>query len=141
MKGELLALMAAALWGIAPIFDKLAISGSGVSPFLANVIRSIGAFTILTIIVLFLRDFDLAAFNVKRIACLLIAGSIAGGIAMVIFYLALRQIGASKTVPLSSIYPLFTVTFSALFLGESVSPKIIVGTILIIAGVVLVSEG
>jgi transporter family protein len=140
MKGEILALSAAILWGIAPIFDKLAIAGNVPLP-LANLIRSSGGLLFLLVIVLLLRDFDFSAFDAKRISFLMIAGSIAGGIAMIIFYFALRQIGASKTVPLSSIYPLFTVMFSALFLGESVSWKIIAGTVLIVAGVILVSEG
>jgi transporter family protein len=139
MKGEMLALMAAFLWGIAPIFDKLAITNS-ISLPLANFIRSFGAFLTLAFLVLFLREFSFAAFNVKRIVFLLIAGSIAGGIAMIIFYMALRQIGAGRTVPLSSIYPLFTILFSALFLEESISLKVVVGTVLIVAGVVLVSD-
>ncbi len=141
IRGELLALMAAFLWGLAPLFDKLAISDSNISPFLANTIRSVGAFTTLVIIVLLFRDFDFTAFDAKRIAYLLISGSIAGGFAMVIYYMALKQIGVSRTVPLTSVYPLFAVTFSVLLLGESISLRVIVGTIFIILGIIFVSEG
>jgi uncharacterized membrane protein len=133
--------MAAFLWGIAPIFDKLAISDSNISPYLANVIRSIGALTTLTILVLLLRDFNVASFDAKRVVYLLISGSIAGGLAMIIYFMALKQIGASRTVPLTSIYPLFAVTFSALLLGENVSMRVVFGAILIVLGIVLVSEG
>ncbi len=141
MKGELLAIVAAILWGIAPLFDKMAIVNSNVSPVLANLIRSVGAFSILILIALIMKDFNLSAFTPQRITFLLTAGSIAGGVAMIIFYLALRQIGASKTVPLSSIYPLFTVILSAIFLGEAVTPKVLIGAALIVAGVVLVMTG
>jgi len=141
VRGELLALMAAFLWGLAPIFDKLAISDSNISPFIANVIRSIGALTTLTIIVLLFRDFNITAFDARRVVYLLISGSIAGGLAMIIYFMALRQIGASRTIPLTSVYPLFAVTFSALLLGESVSMRVLVGAILIVLGIVLVSEG
>ncbi|HDM60256.1 MAG TPA: hypothetical protein ENF96_01205 [Archaeoglobus veneficus] len=141
MKGEMLAILAAVLWGIAPLFDKL-VATTAISPILANIVRSTGAVTILALVALILRDFNLSEFTPLRIAYLLIAGSIAGGIAMVIFYLALKQIGASKTVPLSSIYPLFTVIFSVLLLGEQVDVvRVAIGTILIIAGVIFVMTG
>jgi len=141
MKGELLAIIAAMLWGIAPIFDKMAIMDSNVSPVLANLIRSVGAFSILVLIALIMKDFNFSAFTPQRITFLLTAGSIAGGVAMIIFYLALRQIGASKTVPLSSIYPLFTVIMSAVFLSEAVTSKVLIGAFLIVTGVILVMSG
>ena len=141
MKGEMLAILAALLWGIAPLFDKL-VATTAVSPVLANLVRSTGALTILAVVALLLRDFNLSELTPVRVTYLLIAGSIAGGIAMVIFYLALKQIGASKTVPLSSIYPLFTVIFSVVLLGEQVDVvRVAIGTILIVAGIIFVMTG
>jgi len=141
MKGEILALISAVLWGISAIFDKLAITNNNVPVPQANLIRSFGGFIFLLLIIIALRDLDFSAFDSRRVSYLLIAGSIAGGIAMIIFYFALRQIGASRTVPLSSIYPLFTVLFASVFLGESVSLKVLAGTVLIVIGVILVVEG
>ncbi len=137
MKGELLALLAALLWGIAPIFDKIVVS-SGVSPYMANLIRAFGAITFLVLAVVLLKQFDLSAFNGKNVAYLLIAGALGGGLAMVLYYIALKFTYASRVVPLTSIYPLFTVIFSAIVLGESLSPKVVIGTILIVIGVALV---
>ncbi len=137
MKGELLALIAALLWGIAPIFDKIVVS-SGVSPYTANLIRAFGAITFLALAVVLFKQFDLSAFNGKNIVFLLIAGALGGGLAMVLYYVALKFTHASKVVPLTSIYPLFTVIFSAIALGENISPKVVVGTILIVVGVALV---
>ncbi|AEA47237.1 EamA family transporter [Archaeoglobus veneficus] len=142
MKGELLAILAALLWGIAPILDKLAIADAEISPVVANIIRSLGALTVLALIAVFLQDFSFSEFTPKRIAYLLTAGSIAGGIAMIIFYLALKQIGASKTVPLTSIYPLFAVIFSVVLLGEQVDVvRVAVGTVLIVSGIIFVMTG
>jgi uncharacterized membrane protein len=45
---------------------------------------------------------------------------------------------ASRVVPITSIYPLFTVIFSALLLGENISPKVVVGAVLIVIGLSLV---
>ncbi len=137
MKGEILALLAALLWGIAPIFDKIVVS-SGVSPYTANLIRAFGAIAFLTLAVLWLRQFDLSAYTGKNLIYLLTAGALGGGLAMILYYIALKFTQASKVVPLTSIYPLFTVIFSAIALGENISPKVVVGTILIILGVMLV---
>jgi len=63
---------------------------------------------------------------------LIVAGIIASGLAMVVYFKALKLSQASKVVPITSIYPLFTVIFSALLLGESVSPKVVIGAILIV---------
>jgi transporter family protein len=139
MKGELLALLAALLWGIAPIFDKI-VASSNVSPFLANLVRATGGIIFLLIAVLSLRQFDFSTFTTKNVAYLLIAGALAGGLAMVLYYTALKHTQASRVIPLTSIYPLFTVFFSAMMLGEKISPKVVVGTILIVLGVVLVSS-
>ena len=137
MKGEILALLAALLWGIAPIFDKIVVS-SGVSPYTANLIRAFGAIAFLILAVLWLRQFDLSAYTGKNLIYLLTAGALGGGLAMILYYIALKFTQASKVVPLTSIYPLFTVIFSAIVLGENISPKVVIGTILIILGVVLV---
>lgn len=138
--GEVLAFVAAILWGFVPILDKTALIGN-VSPYLANLIRSLGALIFLTIVVLVLRDFDLEVFDAKRVSLLMTAGAIAGGLAMVIYYMALKSIGASKAVPITSIYPLFTVIFSAIILRESFDlVRVLLGTALIVIGIVLVSR-
>ena len=140
MMGEFLAFVAAILWGFVPILDKTALTGN-VSPYLANLIRSTGALVFLSLTVLILRDFSLEVFDAKRVSILMLAGAIAGGLAMVIYYMALKSIGASKAVPITSVYPLFTVIFSAIILRESFDvPRVLLGTALIVAGVILVSR-
>ncbi len=141
MMGEIFAFIAAILWGFVPILDKTALSGANVSPYLANLFRSLGAIVFLSATVLATRDFDLEVFDSRRISILLLAGAIAGGLAMVIYYFSLKTIGASKAVPITSIYPLFTVIFSALILKESFDfPRVMIGTALIVTGIVLVSR-
>ncbi len=139
MRGLIFALISAILWGIAPLFDKLAISDSKVLPVPANVIRCIGALSMLFILALLTGEYSFSAIDIKRFSLLVIAGAIAGGVAMVTYYRALTTLGAGKTVPLTSIYPLITVVLSALILGEKVNlSKAVLGTILIVCGVVLV---
>jgi len=139
MKGEILALIAAVLWGIAPIFDKMVMS-SGVSPYLANVVRAVGALAFLAASALIFKQYDLMELGIRNTVLLLVAGLIGGGVAMVLYFLALKFTQASKVVPLTSVYPLFTVIFSAVILGERVSFKVLLGTLLIVVGVILVCE-
>ncbi|WP_456327895.1 EamA family transporter [Archaeoglobus sp.] len=137
MKGEILALISALLWGIAPLFDKYVVS-TGVSPYLANLIRVSGALLFLAVVTFIAKDYSSAKLTVKSIAYLLIAGTIASGVAMIVYFQALKLTQASRVVPITSIYPLFTVIFSALLLGENISPKVVVGAVLIVIGLSLV---
>jgi len=43
MRGVTFAMISALLWGIAPLFDKLAISNSKIAPIPANIVRCFGA--------------------------------------------------------------------------------------------------
>ncbi len=139
MKGFAFALISAFLWGIAPLFDKLAISDSKVLPVPANIVRCAGALITLLFLAAVTKEWNFSAINAEKIILLVIAGSIAGGLAMVTYYKALSTLGAGKTVPLTSIYPLITVIFSAVILGEKVNlPKTLLGTALIVCGIVLV---
>ncbi|WP_457550341.1 EamA family transporter [Archaeoglobus sp.] len=137
MKGEILALVSALLWGIAPLFDKYVVS-TGVSPYLANLIRVSGALMFLAIVTFVAKDYSYAKLTIKSITFLLIAGIIASGVAMIVYFQALKLSQASRIVPITSIYPLFTVIFSALLLGENVSPKVVIGAVLIVVGLSLI---
>ncbi len=140
MRGELLALLAAFLWGIAPLLDKTVMS-SNVSPYLANVIRVGSALVFLAIATLYMREYSTTHLTLRNVIYLIVAGVIASGLAMIIYFKALKLTQASRVVPITSIYPLFTVILSALILGEKVSVRIVIGAILIVIGVMLVSEG
>ncbi len=139
MKGEVLALAAAVLWGFAPVLDKLALS-SGISIYAANVVRSFGALTAILIVAFAVNQIEFARFDAKVAAYLLAAGAIAGAIAMILYFHALNAIGASRTIPITAAYPMFTAMFSVLFLGEELSLRVVAGIVAIIVGIILVSE-
>ena len=62
------------------------------------------------------------------------------GIAAVLcFYLALRMGEASKTVVITSLYPIITVVLAAIFLGERFTSTKAVGIVLAMAGIILLS--
>ena len=51
------------------------------------------------------------------------------------FLAALTTLGATRTVTLAAIYPVFGLGLAALFLKEQVSPRILVGVGCCVAGV------
>jgi drug/metabolite transporter (DMT)-like permease len=55
-----------------------------------------------------------------------------------LFVLAVQRAGAAKTAVLSSTAPLFALPLAALLLGERLTGRVILGTLLSIAGVWLV---
>ncbi|MDK2796189.1 MAG: bacterial/archaeal transporter family protein [Archaeoglobaceae archaeon] len=137
MKGEILALISAILWGIAPVIDRYALS-NGAPIYTALTVRAVGALLAMIFIVFALRT----SFSIRLdlTILLLIAGAIGGAIAMIFYYMALDVLGASRTVPITAIYPMFTALFSILLLSEPLTPKMVVGIAFIILGVVIVSE-
>ncbi|MCS7143923.1 MAG: EamA family transporter [Archaeoglobaceae archaeon] len=138
MIGEIFAVLSAVLWGIAPILDRYALS-TGVSVYTALAVRAFGALFAMPFIVILLRDTNLT-IRIDALASLLIAGAIGGAIAMIFYYRALETIGASRTVPITAIYPMFTALFSLILLSESITAKTLLGIVFIVIGVILVSE-
>ena len=60
--------------------------------------------------------------------------------ALILFFYALTQGDASVVVPVGSAAPVVTLVGSALFLSESITMPRVVGTLLVVAGVVLISR-
>ena len=59
---------------------------------------------------------------------------------LILLFIALTRGEASKVVPAGSAYPVVTVIGSALFLSEAITALRVVGTVLVVAGVVLLSR-
>ena len=62
----------------------------------------------------------------------------AGG--LICFFYALSKGDASLVVPMTSAYPVITLAGSAIFLSESITVPKLIGTALVIAGVVVISS-
>ena len=69
-----------------------------------------------------------------------LGAGLATAFALLFFFRALSQGEASVVVPLTSLYPLVTVTLSWLFLKESLTPRHLAGLILALVAVWLLSE-
>ena len=70
---------------------------------------------------------------------LALAGITGAGVGSLLFVFAVQEIGAGETAVLSSVSPLFALPMAAVFLGERITPWLLVGVVLAVGGIVLLS--
>jgi len=78
--------------------------------------------------------------NWKALAIFAVAGILAPGIARMLRYTSLERLGVAKSTPITSVSPLVSISIAVVFLGEKLTLPIILGTLLIILGVIAVSQ-
>ena len=134
--GILMSIVTACCWAASPILLK---RGMGGLSFLeVNAIRSFGSFGVLLSIGL-MTDPGALVWNAPGVLFLVIlANTLFGNIlGDILYFAAIRHLGVSRAVPITSAYPLIVTAVSAFFFGESITWNIILGTVLVILGVVL----
>ena len=150
----LYALIAVLAWGLAPIFDK--ILKQGLSSWTAVFLRTIVVMIIITIAAIQSGAFteiremfaqgeaSYGEGNAPVATWLIIVAAVgsallAGLIGQVAYYHALGHADASRVVPITSAYPLVAALSAIALFREPVTGPKLLGTVLIVAGVVLVS--
>jgi uncharacterized membrane protein len=68
-----------------------------------------------------------------------VAGLLAPGIGRTLSYVGIEKIGVARSVPIANSSPIFASVFAVLFLAEIWVPQNIVGTLLVISGVIILS--
>ena len=134
--GLVYALMAALLWGSAPVLEKLGLVK--ISPLAGLAIRTITITIILVVIALF-TDMakEIVRVDSRSLFFLVVSGIIAGLLGMLAYFKALKCWEASRVVPIVGSYPLFAFLFALLFLGETLTLQKALGVILVVSGVFL----
>jgi len=124
-------------WGMAAIFDKLALGKT--SPFTGMMVRQFILTGILLVVGLgSSRLGNLGTLDGRSVVLFGLSGICGGAAGLWTYYHALRLGGASLVVPLTATYPLITVLLSWLILQESLTVSRVMGTALIVLGVWLV---
>ena len=137
MKLMIFLFLTALFWGVAAIFDKLALGKT--SPFTGMMIRQFILTGILFAVGLSSgRLGNLGTLNGRTILFFGLSGICGGAAGLWTYYHALRLGGASLVVPITATYPLITVLLSWLILHESLTVPRVIGTGLIVLGVWLV---
>lgn len=137
MKLALFLLATTFFWGVAAIFDKLALGKT--PPFTGLMVRQF----ILTGVLLCLglatgRLGGMVVLEWRTIILFGLSGICGGALGLWTYYHALRLGGASLVVPISATYPLITVFLSWLILHEGLTLPRVIGTIFIVLGIWLV---
>ena len=124
-------------WGSAPILEKYGLRD--IDEFEAVFIRSAAIFLILGVVFLLRGKINvLFKTPLKTTLVFTASGFLAGLAGMWTYFKALKMAPSSKIVPLVAIYPLLTAILSILILKEGFSWPRVIGTILIVTGVILV---
>jgi drug/metabolite transporter (DMT)-like permease len=137
--GIIAALVAALSWAISSAFYK---SGAqNVSPITANLIRVIPPLIVLAIGALLLNLYTIIPFLDSWQLWLIFGSSLfAFVLGDVLYFITIQNIGVSRGVPLTAIYPLFVLVFQVLFLGQPISLLMIPAALVTVAGVAILSH-
>jgi drug/metabolite transporter (DMT)-like permease len=137
LPGEAKALLAAALWSAAGIIYAAHVRRLG--PVTLNIIRSVAAVVFICLLIPFAgATAELRAVSTPTVIAMVGSGILAIGLGDSLFFASLPALGASLAVPISSsVYPLLTVLVAFLWLGETVTPLVLVGSLLVMLGIFL----
>ena len=135
--GVSLAVIAAVFWGLAAVLTSL--GAQGISSVTANSVRLPAAIAV-SLGVAGARGHLGALRRVDRrtVWMILIVGVIGYGIKATLYVNAIQYAGPSMTAIFTNSAPIFAVPLSAIFLGERPTSRTLIGTLLIVAGILLV---
>lgn len=137
MKPFYFAILAAIVWGIAPIVEKAGLAR--IEPIAGVMLRSLGVMIGAIALVAINPHLLKLAFRAdqKTIILLFIGGIIASILGQIFFYNALRHGEVSKMVPIAATYPLVSFLLGLLFFGEGFTVAKGLGIGFVILGVFL----
>lgn len=121
------------------IFAKLGLKG--IDSTLATTIRSIIMAVFLVLTSSFLKKFEgfsLGSLNSRDWILIILAG-IAGALSWLFYFLALKTGLATKVVVIDRLSLVFVIIFAAIFLGEKLGWKSVIGAILMVAGAIIIT--
>jgi len=139
MSGEAIALLSALLWAFASVLMGWGVKRLHVIPL--NLIRCVVSTVFFWSLLPFFGGFQaMAAIEAGQwlwlflsVVMLLIVGDL-------LYFRSLDLVGVSWAMPVAGINPLWAVLLAALFVDEPLSWSLLAGTLLVIAGLVLVSR-
>jgi uncharacterized membrane protein len=139
VSGELLALLSALLWSLASVLLTVGAKRIDVVPL--NMIRCVVSTALMWTLLPFFGGFEAVAaippqawpWLVVSVLGLLVVGD-------TLYFRSMDLAGVSWAMPVASINPLWAVILASFFLGEPLSWSLVLGALLVIAGVILVSR-
>ena len=138
---QILALCTAMAWGIGGYFEKKGLHLGNLSPQMGITIRTFVALIILGA-VSFPQWKTLPQASPKAILMMVLGGGVvAGAIGMLCFYAAIKGAPLGRVMPIAFTSPLFGALMGIIFGGEPLTLKVVIGTLLTIAGIITLTIG
>jgi len=128
------ALASAVFASLVAIFGKIGLGK--VDTTLATTIRAVVMAAILVLATLILKKWNLSQIGNKAYLFIFLAG-FAGAASWLFYFLALKFGPATSVAALDRLSVVFVIIFAAMFLGESLTVKTVLGGILIVLGALL----
>ncbi|HIQ39463.1 MAG TPA: EamA family transporter [Methanothermococcus okinawensis] len=140
MRGELLALIIAMMWGIFPIIEKKALNY--IDPSMALFLIVSMNFVVISLVYILTGKVSIGGLKSLPVEPVIFLGivSLAGVLSSYLYYKALKLSSPSKIVVITSIYPFFTIVANSILTRELPSIKMIVGAFFIFLGIYLVMD-
>ncbi len=139
MKPQLFALMTAAAWGIGGYFEKKGLHLGGLSPQVGISVRTAVALVVLGLIAAPQLKTLSGAGTPALLYMVLDGGLLAGSIGMLCFYMAIKGAPLSQVMPIAFTAPMFGAMAAVIFGGEPMSLRLVTGTALTVAGIVVLT--
>lgn len=135
--GECLALTSAVLWGMMPVLVRKGLSHSTAS---VGVMLGLLASVPLIFLIFSFHPQPVTQAVAPQAAAWFVAVGILGPcLGRVFNYLGVAHLGATRATPLIATSPLFTTVLALVFLHEQITPRILLGVLGIVAGIVVLT--
>lgn len=123
--------------GLTAIFGKLGIEG--LNSNLATFIRTIVILLVSAAIVTLRREWLWPRGAETRPLLFLLLSGLATGLSWLFYYRALQMAPASLVAPIDKLSVVFAIVLALVFLGEPLTPRLAVGAVFIVAGVLVLA--
>lgn len=132
-----LALAAAVMWATSSTIVKVGLTS--IDAVAANAIRlPVAAAVLLVMVSRGAPQPPLWRLRGRTLAVVIATGLLGSGLSGFLWMYGVQEIGAARAAILSSTSPIFAAPLSALFLKERLTPRILAGTLLSVAGIALI---
>ena len=139
--GQLLALLSALSWGISNIYTRQAQQDSNLDRYTGQFITLfINTLTNIVVLIVYLYFFPVSNFEVKGFAFFVLAGILNSFVGRALLFTSISYIGAARAGAYKVTAPVFTVSAGIFILGEKISSLAWMGIIVVLIGVLLVTE-
>ncbi|QLD28859.1 DMT family transporter [Micromonospora carbonacea subsp. aurantiaca] len=134
--GGLACLAAAASYGVGYVYMGRFLTGRGIPPLMLSA-SQLGAATALLAVTMPFAGLETPTWRGDALVSLLVLGVLGTGAAYVLNYRIIDDEGPTAASVVTYLLPIVAIAFGWLFLGEGITAAVVVGIVLVLAGITL----